>query len=152
MFTYSIDDPTCIISCDLSNVKFHEDETNFTDNVIVTAEELFPIGSKWLNRKLLHSTVKIFAARTGWKCSLGQLYRIQCSCYKKPSDNETKLSSGSINKGCTWLIIMISSKYIDKSRTGLFKSGRNVRVPCFDNNTFVTISDKSCLSHGLDHI
>ena len=91
MFTYSIDDPTCIISCDLSNVKCHEDETNFTDNVIVKADELFPIGSKWLNRKLLHSTVKIDAARTGWKCSLGQLYKIQCSCYQKPSDNEILL-------------------------------------------------------------
>lgn len=58
------------------------------------------------------------------------------------------MSQGSINKGCTWVIKMKPSKYADKLRGGTHKNGRNKRIPVFEDNVPVTISENTCVEHG----
>ena len=111
-FTYSDADPSCIISCDLSNAKVIGEGNVNTENGGICAEALFPIGSTWKDITLLFYTVKTYSARTRWKYCLKQLCEIRCSCCKTSNINRS-MSEGSINKSCTWMINMKSSKYSD---------------------------------------
>ena len=107
MFTYSDTDPSCIISCDLSNVNTEKGE--------ICAEALFPIGSTCKDMHLLLDTIKICSTHTRWKCCLEKLHKIRCSCCKASNFNRN-MPEGSIRKSCTWTINMKSSKYSDAIR------------------------------------
>lgn len=147
MFTYSDTTPPFIIACDLSNAKFIGEDNVTSQNGGISADVLFPINSIWKDRSLLYDTVKIYSARTGWTCCLKNLYKILCNCHKK-TDSNRNYSQGSINKGCTWVINMKSSKYSDSLRGGTHRNGKVKRVPVFEDNVPVTITKNSCLEHG----
>ena len=148
MFTYSPTDPTCIIACDLSNVKFIGENNVSAKNGGILGDALFPINSIWKDRALLFNTVALYARCTGWECCLKQLYKIRCNCYKKKPNLELNSSQGSINKGCTWLINMKSSKYKSVVRGGNHKHGQMKSIPDFSDNVTVTISKNTVLKHG----
>ena len=69
MFTYDSDDDEKIVSCVLDDVDFDE----------ISAEDIFPIESKWKDRSLLHSTIQAYAAATSWKNTLSHSIYIQFS-------------------------------------------------------------------------
>ena len=147
MFTYSDVDASCIISCDISNIKFIGEKNVTIENGGVTCNELFPIGSTWKSKTFLHNIVTVYAARTGWKCTKRNSTKILCSCFDSTT-LKTKPSSGSIHKNCTWMITMKSTKYMTKVRSGAHLNGRTKRVPIFNDDTPVIISSPTCLEHG----
>ena len=112
IIAYSGDASSCIISYDLSTVKLIGEDNLTVENGVLNAEDFFPSGSSW-KKRLLHSNVSIYAACTGCKCCLKQLCKIRCSFYETSVTN-TNFSSGSINKGCTWMICMKASKHVGK--------------------------------------
>ena len=148
MFTYSPTDPKCIIGCELSNVKFVGEDNVSVENGGILAEALFPIDSVWKDRALLFDTVSSCAGRTGWKCCLKNLYKIRCSCYKTTPNIRLNSSQGSINKDCTWVINMKSSKHTAVMRGGNHKHGQMKRIPDFGAKIPVTITKNTCLKHG----
>ena len=138
--------PTCAISSDLSNVKFIGEVNVNTENGRICVEALFPIGSTWKDMTLLFDTVKTYSARTGWKYFLKQLHKIRCSCYKTSNLNRN-MSQGFINKSCTWMINMKSSKYSNAIRGSTHRNGKIKSVPLFEENVSVTITKNACLEH-----
>lgn len=131
-------DPALITSCTFDNV----------DIKSLSPEKIFPLGSKWKDRSLLHSTVHSYAALTGWKPAVSHTHTIKCSCYNRRlrGSKERKFKTGSLSKGCKWQITIKST--INKSIS--VKKGKNAgkfaSVPVVDDGVPVIIS-KCILEH-----
>ena len=102
--------------------------------------------------------VNIYAARTGWKSARKHSYLIKCSCFKPSCESldatmntsvisPRKFSEGSLNKSCSFKVVMKATQYDSKrsEKTNKLKSIAN-----FGSNVPVIISDKSVLEHGGD--
>ena len=145
MFTYDETDTQKIITaCDLTNVHFIGEPNVTAANGGLKCEELFPIGSTWINKKYLHDVVNAYSARTGWNSALKNSTDIRCSCFGPPLLTPRNFSQGCLKKNCTWKIVMTSSSYSVKYRP----NGTPKKVPTFDDDAYVTISKSSVLAHG----
>lgn len=145
MFVYSSNDVSnrYIISVNTNSLTFCLDGDESRPNASISASELFPIGSIWKNKKLIHSTASIYSAKTGWSCCLKNHVYIKCASFGNPDRAKRNFALGQIQKNCTWNLVLTSTKYENK----VYKQG-NKKRPVFDDDTPVIISSKSCFEHG----
>ena len=114
----------------------------------ISAEDIFPIESKWKDRSLLYSTIQAYAAATGWKATLSHSIYIQCSCYKRPTRRETsrKFTSGLLCKDCDWEIKVRSSQNKTRRINSGISEGKYKSFPVVADGVSVIIS-KANLTH-----
>ena len=114
----------------------------------ISAEDIFPIESKWKDRSLLYSTIQAYAATTGLKATLSHSIYIQCSCYKRPMRRETSrnFSSGSLCNNCEWEIKIRSSQNKTRHINSGISEGKNKSFPVVADGVCVIIS-KANLKH-----
>ena len=147
MFTYDETDTQKIITaCDLTKVHFIGEPNVTAATGGLKCEDVFPIGSTWINKKYLHDVVNAYSARTGWNSALKNSTEIRCSCFGPPLLAPRNFSQGCLKKNCTWKIVMTSSSYSVKYRP----DGTPKKVPKFDDDAYVTISKSSVLASRAD--
>lgn len=89
-----------IVACSLLHVPVSD----------LNAADVFKVGSRWKDEKVLYNTVRTFAARSGWKACRSSTY-IRCSCWRPPTPNQRLFNNGgSIRKSCKWKINLKSTK------------------------------------------
>ena len=49
----------------------------------ITADNVFKVNAYWKDRDLLYSTVKTYAALSGWKPTLTHKIYMRCSCFQR---------------------------------------------------------------------
>ena len=141
IFSYDPNDESVIESC-----IFDDSDLNS-----FSANDIFTVGSKWKDRKLLYSTVQAYAAATGWKAALSHSIYIKCSCYERPvrSNNIRKFASGSLCKKCKWEIKVRSTQNDTKLIKSGTSKGKYKSFPIVDDGVNVIIS-KANLEHTGD--
>ena len=145
VFTFEQNDdstlPRIISSCSL----------NLENIKTITADNIFKVNSYWKDRDLLYSTVKTYAALSGWKPTLTHKIYMRCSCFQRHTSRikETKNTSKvSINKQCKWEIRIKSTLNRNQGiKTGP-KEGTLKSIPVFSNGVPVIITKATCEHTG----
>ena len=136
--TYDSRDCKLIVACQVTDL----------DLSSTTADEIFPINSKWQDRNLLYSTVQAYAAVTGWKPTLSHRHTIKCSCYNRPirRSNQRKFAAGSLQKGCEWQIKIKSTLNENIKLTKGENAGKFNSIPVVRDGVPIIIS-KTLFNH-----
>ena len=72
-----------IVKVNLLSVKFVGEVGISRGDGGLLAADVFKVGQKWLNKKLLVDAVSVYSSRTGWNSTCKNATNILCSCYQK---------------------------------------------------------------------